>query len=251
MCCQISWSQTVMIQGQVESTNELENIHVINKTEQKFTITNRKGEFKISAKVNDTLIVSSIQNKLKTLVIEIKHVLTKKITVTLEEQINQLDEVVVGNMLTGDLLKDVNNVEGEPVTAASLGIPSYQGPLMTQSERRLYDADRGKMIPSFGLATAVNLHKLLNKVSGRTKKLKKIVQIEHKEEFMFQIKARLSENLFKDNPLHEDYIMDYFYFVSDDKDFITICKRKSDLEILVFLKEKLKQYKSNQELIEN
>lgn len=244
-------SQTVLIQGQIESANEVENIHVINKTEQKFTITNSKGEFEISAKVNDTLIVSSIQNKLKTVVIEIKHVLTKKIAITLEEQINQLDEVVLGNMLTGDLLQDMENVEGEPVTAKSLGIPSYQGPRMTQSERRLYDADRGKMIPSFGLATAVNLHKLLNTISGRTKKLKTIVKLEREEVLMYQIKARLSEDLFTDNALHEDYIIDYFHFVSDDENFTAICKHKSDLEILVFLNKKLNQYKANQELKEN
>mgnify|MGYP000863631769 CR=1 FL=1 len=88
-------SQTAEILGKVESSNNLENIHVINKTSQKFTITNTRGEFKISAKINDTLVVSSIQNKLVTLVIDIEHVLSKRITIALEEQVNELDEVVV------------------------------------------------------------------------------------------------------------------------------------------------------------
>ena len=133
-------SQTIEILGEVKSSNNLENIHIINKTEQKFTITNSEGKFKISAKINDTLVVSSIQNKLISLVIDIEHVLSKRITITLEEQVNELDEVVVGKILTGDLLKDVKNIEGAPVTSQSLGIPSYQGRLLTQSERKVKEA---------------------------------------------------------------------------------------------------------------
>jgi len=236
-------SQTIEILGEVKSSNNLENIHIINKTEQKFTITNSEGKFKISAKINDTLVVSSIQNKLISLVIDIEHVLSKRITITLEEQVNELDEVVVGKILTGDLLKDVKNIEGAPVNSQSLGIPSYQGPLKIQSERRLIEATSGGgFIPLFPI---------INAISGRTKKLKKHIKLERQEVLMYKIKTRLSEDLFKDIPLHDQYVMDYFYFISDDKDFLTICTYKSDIEILVFLKEKLIQYKSNQERIEN
>ncbi|MFD2823022.1 hypothetical protein ACFS5M_05040 [Lacinutrix iliipiscaria] len=238
MCLHVVWSQTILIEGQINSSNDVENIHIINKTEQKFTITNQKGEFQISVKVNDTLVVSSIQNKLKTLVINKTHILSKKITITLDEQINQLDEVVVGKILTGDLAKDLQNVEGKAVTSKSLGIPSYQGPLKTQNERQLNEATTGSgLIPLFPI---------INAISGRTKKLKLQIKLERREELMYEVKTRLSEDLFKDNPLHEDYIMDYFYFVSDDEKFTAICSSKSDLEILVFLKEKLKQYKNNQ-----
>lgn len=242
-------SQTIEILGEVKSSNNLENIHVINKTEQKFTITNSEGKFQISVKVNDTLIVSSIQNKLKTLVIEIKHVLSKRITITLEEQINELDEVVVGKILSGDLFKDVKNIEGAPVTSNSLGIPSYQGRLLTQSERKLKEAS--DLHPTAGIGGSVGIIPIINAITGRTKKLKNNVKLERKESLMYQIKARLSEGLFEDNPLDKNDVMDYFHFVSEDKDFMIICNYKSDLEILVFLKEKLIQYKSNQDLIEN
>jgi len=239
----LTWSQTVDIYGQIESDNDVENIHIINKSSQKFTITNARGEFKISAKVNDTLVVSSIQNKLKTLVVDLEVILSKKITITLEEQINELDEVVVGKMLTGDLYKDMNSVEGEPVNAKTLGIPSYVGKQKTQTQRRLKEATTGGGI--------VPLFPIINAISGRTKKLKQQVKIERREALMYKIKSRLSEDLFKDNPLHNDYIMEFFYFVSDDQNFMAICGKKSDLEILVFLKDKLKQYKANQNSTED
>jgi hypothetical protein len=243
-CFQMSWSQTIDIQGEVKGSNDVENIHIINKTSQKFTITNAKGKFVISVKLKDTLVVSSIQNKLETIVIGIEHVLSKKITITLEEQVNELDEVVIGKMLTGDLMTDLNAVEGRPVTSLSLGIPSYQGPRMTQNERILYDAGDFKPIHLLGiLAGGLNLNPILNEISGRTKKLKNIVKIERNEALMYQMKTKFSKDLFVENPLHEDKIMDYFYFVSEDTNFTKICNGKSDLEILVFLKEKLTAYK--------
>jgi len=255
ICCfQFSWSQTVEIEGKIESNEDVENIHVINKTAQRFTITNKDGEFVISAKVNDTLVVSSIQYKLKTFVVDLEMVLSKKITVKLEDLVNELDEVVVGSMLTGDLNRDMSNVEGKPITAASLGIPSYQGPVKTQSERRLQEASDFNPTAGGslgGVGGSISIIPIINAISGRTKQLKKRVELETKDALMFQVKARLSEDLFLDSPLHEDYVMDYFYFVSEDENFLVKCRNKSDLEILVFLKEKLNQYKTNQKIKED
>ncbi|HEY5689081.1 MAG TPA: hypothetical protein VIS27_12325, partial [Yeosuana sp.] len=61
-------SQTVDILGKIESAGDVENIHVINKTAKVFTISNGSGNFKISVKLNDTLVFSSVQHKTKVLV---------------------------------------------------------------------------------------------------------------------------------------------------------------------------------------
>src|SRR5690606_33434947 len=117
------------------------------------------------------------------------------------------------------------------------GIPSYQGKPKTQSERRLNEATTGGGI--------VPLNPILNAISGRTKQLKLHIKLEEKETLMYAIKARLSENLFSINSLQEDYIMEYFYFVSEQPDFLEKCKSKSDIEILDYLGEKLILFKSN------
>ncbi|MFI1745434.1 hypothetical protein [Thalassobellus sediminis] len=52
--------QSVEIQRCVKSDTDVENIHVINKTAQVFTITSKDGDFNITAKLNDTLVFSSI-----------------------------------------------------------------------------------------------------------------------------------------------------------------------------------------------
>ena len=61
-----SQDQTGVVKGRVQSeTSEsiLQNVHVLNLTKVKGTITNSSGEFEIKAKVNDTLYFSYIGYK--------------------------------------------------------------------------------------------------------------------------------------------------------------------------------------------
>lgn len=230
-------AQNIELLGKVQSESDVENIHVINKTSQRFTTTNSYGEFRISVSLNDTLVFSSIQHKLQSILIDKEIVDNKTLVVYLEEQINALDQVVVGKVLTGDILSDVGNVEGEPMTSKKAGIPSYQGKPKTQSERRLIEATTG--------AGIVPLNPILNAISGRTKELKRRVLLEEKETLMYSIKAKLSEDLFSLEPLHDDYVMEYFYFVSETDDFLERCKNKNDILVLEYLIEKIKIYKKN------
>lgn len=233
----MSFSQTIDLLGKVQSKSDVENIHVINKTAQRFTTTNTHGEFQISVSLNDTIVFTSIQHKLLVEVVDKEVIDNKTLVVFLEEQINALDQVVVGKVLTGDIFSDIGNVESEPITTKKVGIPSYQGKPKTQSENRLNEATTG--------GGFVPLFPIINAISGRTKELKKRVLLEEKETLMYSIKARLSDDLFSLEPLHKDNIMEYFYFVSESDDFLERCKNKNDIAILEYLLEKIKVYKKN------
>lgn len=229
--------QEIEVLGKVKSPLDVENIHVINKTAQKFTTTNVYGEFKITASINDTLVFSSIQHKLLSIIVDAEIITNKTLVVTLEEQLNTLDQVVVGKVLSGDIYSDIGNVDGEPITGKKAGIPSYQGPPKTQSERKLNEATTGGgFIPLFPI---------INAISGRTKKLKNQVKLEEKETLIYSLKTRLSEYLFQMNPLEEDYQMEFFYSVSEEPDFIKKCKNQPDMLILEYLNDKLSEFKKN------
>ena len=96
-----SYAQTAEIKGRVIGQDDVENIHVINKTSKMFTTTNVLGSFKINAKFRDTIQFTSVQYKTETLIVSYKNVQEKTLVVYLEEQINILDEVIVGKVLTG------------------------------------------------------------------------------------------------------------------------------------------------------
>jgi len=244
---QPAFSQSIEIIGEVKSKSNLENIHVVNKTAQLFTITDRNGRFIITAKMNDTLQFSSVQHKLKVLIISEKIISAKAIFVILEEQINELDEVFVGKILTGDLLSDIKNTEGTPpINFYDVGIPGFTGTPATQSERRLHEAGEFKPIMLLGLLSGgVPLNPILNGISGRTKMLKTRVKLEERKTLMLYIKGRLSKDFFASNPLEQSLKSDFFYFCADDENFIKYCKNQTDFKILIFLKMKYKQYLSN------
>ena len=241
----IAQSQVVEITGVVIADTDVENIHVINKTAYKFATTNRLGEFKIRAKVFDTIVFSSVRYKLKTVVVSHKNIKDQTMTIQLTEHVNVLDQVVVGKVLTGDLDSDVNNSDAErPIDFYDVGIPGYKGKPKTQNERRLHEADHGKYV-TIGLGFGLNLNKILNKISGRTKKLKERVRLESNDVLMNKIRANLSENFFITYPLEDKLHTDFFYFCSDDENFEKRCKDKSDIEIFEFLVEKIVEYKNN------
>ena len=244
---QFVFSQSIEIVGRVSSESNIENIHVINKTEQVFTITDNKGHFVITGKLNDTLSFSSIQHKLKRIIITKDIITTQAVVVFLDEQINNLDEVLVGKVLSGSLMQDIKNIEGKaPINFYDVGIPGYTGKIATQSERRLSEAGVFKPIMLLGALTgSIPLNPIINGISGRTKRLKKIVAVEDRESLMQSIKGRLSKDFFSSNPLKEELRLDFFYFCSDDENFIKHCKNQTDFKILIFLRHKYKQYINN------
>jgi hypothetical protein len=243
-------SQTIEINGVIKGVSDVENIHVINKTSHEFTTTNKIGGFKIQVKLNDTLVFSSIQYKLKAIIISPKNIKEHYVLVYLNESVNVLDEVIVGKLLTGSLDSDIKNSDAErPIDFYDVGIPGYTGKPKTQNERRLYEADHGKYINSFnggfGLGLGINLNKILNKVTGRTKKLKKRVKLESNDVLLTKIKSRLTDNFFKVYTLDKTLRTDFFYFCSEDENFEKRCKGKSDIEVFEFLAEKIVEYKNN------
>lgn len=244
---QFTFSQSVEINGRIVSEIDAENIHVINKTAQIFTTTNRKGEFTITAKLNDTLVFSSIQHVSKQVVVSNKIIETKTCLIELKEQINELDEVIVGKVLTGDLSSDIENVEGKaPINFYDVGIPGYKGKKATQSERRLHEAGEFKPSQLLGLlGGGLPLNPILNGISGRTKELKQRVKLESNAELLRVIKSKLAKDFFSVYQLDESLRTDFFYFCEESLDFNERCNGKSDIEIWEFLKEKLTQYKNN------
>jgi hypothetical protein len=242
-------AQNTEILGKVTGVSDVENIHVINKRAQAYTITDENGEFKIPVKHLDTIVFSSIRYKLKKVIVTHQMVYNKAIFVTLDEQVNELDEIIVGKILTGDLFSDVGNTEGDrPINFFDVGIPGYTGKIATQSERKLSEAsgyNTGLGSSGYGLGASIGFTPIINAITGRTKKLKRRVKLDRKETLMQSIKDRVGRDFFASNPLEEDYRMDFLYFCSDDPRFFERCENETDFNILLFLRMKYNQYNAN------
>ncbi len=231
-----TFSQTIDINGQVKASANTYGIHIINKSSNKFTITDDDGKFIIPAKQNDTILISGVQYKLQEIVINDSILQSKQISVALEDKVNELDEVVVGKILTGDLLSDIENSEVKrDINFYDVGIPGYTGPRPTQTQRRIYEATTGS-----GL---VPLNPLLNWISGRTKRLKEQLEREKQESAVQAVKSKYSKFLFEETSLSATQQKEFYYFCADDPEFMPLFRRKNELKMLQFLEEKLKDFK--------
>jgi len=230
-------AQMTEISGKVIAQDDVENIHVINKTSKKYATTNAKGTFTIQVKVQDTLVFSSIQYKLKAIYIDSTMVANKYFEVALEEYLNELDQVTVGRVLTKNLESDVENSQAQPkINFYDVGIPGYKGKQPTQKERYLIEATTGGGIP---------LNPIINAITGRTKMLKNLVKLERRDELMYKLKANYSEALFEGETIEDHQKMEFWFFCSEDENFEKRCRIKNNLMILEFLQEKLIAYKKN------
>ena len=233
-----------IIEGTVKSDTLLvENAHVINKTSNKGSISNKLGQFKISAKEGDTLIISDIQYHGKIIVLSAEQVSGSNLLIELEDFTNQLDEVV---------LKEYGNM------AEELGLPNAGKEPLNKLERNL-NAYSQKSTPIVILQALLfkpgGIDDIYNIISGKRKtdrKLKQLIeedfaQAENKS-LAQQIRQRLKDDFFiKDAQIPEDLIDSYIMYCMS-KGLPRLYREDRLIEVIdIFLKNRQEFIKWNNE----
>lgn len=222
--------------GDVAATN------VQNISANKATITDIDGFFAITANLNDTLVFSAIQFKRKEVVITKEIRQQRFLNVQLEDALTELDEVVVTPYnLTGDITKDLDIIQIEPVvTAVSLGLPNAFVKPISKAERELYAAT---VNPFF------SFDPLINAISGRTKMLKKRVARNKLYSRTEQVKEFYADSLFRiDLKIPEEKIDDLLYFCEIDSNFQNVVDTSDRLRIWDYIRRKSVVYRINNDL---
>lgn len=193
------------LNGKVTSDfDELEGIYVINKTADLSVITSRGGYFTINAQVNDTIIFSAMQFVARELVVEENDVNGKQLLfVPLEKNTRQLDELII--------------VDYRHINAESLGLVPKGQKQYSAAEKRLFTATSG------------GISSLINAISGRTKMLKKAVEISKKEEIMVKINyIYTEEELMTQFKIPKDYVRGFVFYLVEDANFARAIRDKNN-----------------------
>lgn len=158
------------MEGNVSSRQVgLEDVHIQNITNMQFSVTTRTGNFRISLAAGDTLIFSHVSMKDLIKVVEQEEISVGKMAVVMLENDTELKEVVID--------------ENEEISALSLGIITEEKERLTMNERRLETAGDFKWYHLFGLlGGSLQIDPILNAINGRTKDLKRNIEIEKKME---------------------------------------------------------------------
>jgi len=143
----ISFGQSTL-NGVIINAEEVEGIHVFNKTYHKYTITDANGKFNIPVRVNDTVAFSGVQYDLKTVVITEDLIKNDVLSIALNIKVNELDEVYLGYRLTGSLSIDAKYIETEvpmeiALTDSFRGLGKYSGTLSSDGQSSINSNSSG------------------------------------------------------------------------------------------------------------
>ena len=189
----------------VNDTLSVSSIHVINKSRGSATITNEKGYFEIFSSPNDTIIFSSVQYKLKIIVVSPEMLESKKLIIPLEVFVNELNEIVVKpHNLTGDLFKDILNSTTKPINFYNLGIPGFIG------DRKEKIISPAAIIATSILSGNIPIDPIYKHISGYYKRLKKKRNLEIDFDFISNLIKFYGIDYFKISfGIKEDEIYDF------------------------------------------
>jgi hypothetical protein len=229
------------LEGRVQSKDgDVAATHVLNTTTKRATITDNNGFFSIPVHIKDTLVFSAVQYKKKELIISKAMLDSKLILVPLEDALEELDEVVVMPYnLSGNISKDLNTLETEPVvTASTLGLPNAYVKVPTKAERELFEATTG--------GGFLPLNPILNGISGRTKMLKKRLERNNLYNRTGRVRAFYPDSLYQTKlKIPKNKTDDFFYFCEIDNEFQSVVDTHDFFKIWEYLKRRSLTYRVN------
>jgi hypothetical protein len=197
-------AQSQLLHGKVTNEKYVEGIHILNTTSRFNAITNENGHFSIRVNREDTLVFSSVSYVPERIIITEDIYENGVLTMALSELVNQLDAVVLGPNLSGNIANDVQNIATEKnLNFDDVGIPGFKG------------EGKEKIVPvamAF-FPTNVNLEAIYKYASGYYKKLKIKRKWETENTVVASIINRYSLSFFNEAfQIPENRVYDFILF---------------------------------------
>ena len=217
--CQVTFCQTAgekLLHGKivVESGN-VGGVTIINLVNEKSTISDGNGEFFILAKAEDLLVFSSVNLEYYRRIIEVEDLKTAVLTIKMTTKVTELKEVIVN--------------KHPEINAVSLGISPKGIKHYTPAERKFATAASMKMNP-------MGLDPLLNLLSGRTKMLKKELEVEKKERLLVYIGALFDDEYYVNTlKIPANYIKGFQYYCIEKEEFAASLRSKNKTTIKLLI----------------
>lgn len=211
-------TETLISARIIADSTSVENVNIINTRTQKSTTSDQSGNFIITVQLNDILVLSAVNLETRRKTITADDLKSAVIIFKMNPKINTLQEVIVTDKTT--------------IKAEDLGIIPHGQKKYTPAERKVYTATSGVLDP------------LLNKISGRTKMLKKEVIVERNEKLLVKFDGLFENQYYTETLLiPADYIKGFQYFLIEDADFVTALRSKNKTMIKYLIKKLAADYR--------
>ena len=214
------FSQTLLKGKVISDASNLGEIYVTNLSTNIKTMTDSNGLFSIEAKPNQVLVFSGLKIERKALNLKPTDFSADLLSVKVYPKATQLEEVVIKNY--------------PQITATSLGIVSKNVKTYTPAERKLMSESSG-----------IGIIQLINAINGRTKELKKNVEVEKKEKLLNKFSTLFEEEFYtKTLKIPSEYIKGFQIFAIDDKKLVAGLNKNDTKVIPLLLTELSLRYNS-------
>ncbi|MEM7484944.1 MAG: carboxypeptidase-like regulatory domain-containing protein [Bacteroidota bacterium] len=261
--------KSIELTGKVQSLgNDVSNVLVINLSTKKSTITDATGQFTIEARPMDSIRFSAVQYIPKEIMVTNTMLKGNILLINLKDNIIDLEEVIVSPFnLTGEIDLDIKRLGLKPsITSSSLGLPNADVEIMTQSERLLLEADRGKYarfmtaeekskgMPVFlgylTIGVIINTHKIINRASGRTKLFEELVALDENLAMEKKIIAMFSKIALSESfEIPQNMIDNFLSFCLAQPDSHKVKEAENTVQIWEYLQAKSHEFKKTGTLI--
>jgi hypothetical protein len=213
-------SSLTLLRGKVMADNiELNGITIQNLRSQSDAVSENNGNFSIFVLVGDTLSFKGLQVNTKKVTISENDLSKKLVVVLLEPKIIPLSEVKI--------------TEYKNINAVALGILDKPAKVYSPAERKLKAAKEFDVgyyrIPMPNIFFSVD--PILNAISGRTKMLKKELEIERKELALKKIENNFEEEYFITTlKIPKEEVKAFWYFVVEKEELISALNAKNKIK---------------------
>ena len=227
-------AQSKVLHGKITNEKDVEGIHILNTTSRFNTITNENGHFSIRVNREDTVVFSSVNYVPEKLIVSEEIYEKGVLTIKLSDLINELDEVILGPNLSGNIATDVQNIKTEKkLNFDDVGIPGFKG----KGEERVVPVAMA-LFP-----TNVNLEAIYKYASGYYKKLKLKRKWEGQNNSVALILHQYSGSFFKEvYQIPENRIYDFVLFCIETSTLQHDFKKENFSEVLQIFKSKSEEY---------
>jgi len=248
-CVQFGFSQQIpreVLNGQIVADSiSVENVQVLNKNTNTFSISDRLGHFHIYAREKDTLVFSSQSFESKKLILTPSDLKVQLLRIQLQVFVNALDEVVISpQSLTGELERDHKNIKITEIKKIN-----NQSALDQLYENDNQSTPDNTAMPGYVntryMADFMAIGKKIGKLFRKKDASKPVIIYTSDKIFPEAVQQNLPDSFFRDTlKLNKDEVGLFLSFCESDPKAGQLLDPKRKFELIDFLITKNKEYKA-------
>ena len=197
---------------------KIQDMHIINKTNNELSLSDENGKVKIAAKIGDTIFIHSVNFERKQIIVDAQ-MLSGNIAMILKDRTYELDPILINNRSIFEKEKGVF-IPGEHVNEETLKLPNVRKAKWTD-QKELYQRMKTLKIPVTAIITT-NIEQIYSYFSGDLQRKLDLKKFKQQEVVIHLMKADMGNYFFSDILKLEENEIDPFINFCGQEDLLDL-----------------------------